>query len=500
MVHHHRRRVVARLRLHGAQDERGAIMIMVAIFMVMMLAFAALVIDLGNARQQRRQMKATADASAVAGVEEIATLGASFTGSSAQWLDVVDEVKAYAQENFGVSADEWGGCTDPDALAYHPDPGNACISADYSSWPTDGSASTVNRLRVHIPERSVKASFGGAVNRDSVTIAATSVAAVTRTKHTITSTSTSTESGGECALCVLGDGLALDGQNGDISVSGGDVIVNSDPPSGSAASLHANGHVRVLNGGRIGGPGGPSKFSGSGFSPSPEVLPRVEDPLAGIPACGTGSTCPTTTRSGSPSTLNPGIYSSISGSHTLNPGIYVLKGNITLNGNDLLRSSSAGGVMIYFACSNYPAPCSDLSGGSGAGARIKATGNGAVLLSPPTEAQCATDPSVCPYVGLTLFADRNNTSTFTFRGNGTNESGGTSGSSGTIYFKSGTLDLRGNGYTLSSMVVVDHVAMDGNPSGVTIYYNQTVNVPLTHTVTTTTSEDAYSYDASGLVQ
>jgi hypothetical protein len=123
-----------------------------------------------------------------------------------------------------------------------------------------------------------------------------------------------------------------------------------------------------------------------------------------------------------------------------------------------------------------------------------------LLLSPPTAAQCTSDAAVCPYVGLTLFADRDNTSTWTFRGNGTNESGGTSGSAGTIYLKSGTLDLRGNGYTLSSMVIVGKVAMDGNPSGVTIAYDQDQNVPLTHTVTTTTTSDAYSYDASGLVQ
>ena len=49
----------------------------------------------------------------------------------------------------------------------------------------------------------------------------------------------------------------------------------------------------------------------------------------------------------------PGIYSEIKNSHTLNPGIYVLKGDITLNGNDLIQGD---GVMLYFACSNYPSP------------------------------------------------------------------------------------------------------------------------------------------------
>jgi hypothetical protein len=487
LVHDICRRVLARLdhRLdHRRDDERGAVLIMVAIFMVMMLGFAALVIDLGNARQQRRQMKAAADAAAVAGVEEIATIGADFSGSPSQWTAIVNEVKAYALENFHVESSQWTGCADANALVYRPDPGNSCISADYASWPTSG-PSIVNRLRVRIPQRSVETAFGAAVGRNNLDINAVSVAAVTRTEQR--SDITTQEAGGPCALCVLGPGLALDGQNGDISVTGGNVVVNSDPPSGSAADLKSNGHIRVLDEhAKIGGPGAPGKFTGTGYSPAPELLPPVEDPLAHVPACGPTSECPLNVVSANTSTLNPGVYNSISGSHTLTPGIYVVKGDITLSGNDLLQGD---GVMIYFACSNYPNPCSDLEEDDRDGARIKATGNGALRL---------TAPATGTYKGLMIFADRDNTAFSTFRGNGTNESGGTSGSSGTIYMKSGTLDLRGNGYSLSSLIVVDQVSMDGNPSGVTIVYDQGSNYEVTHPVTTTTY--TYSYDASGLVQ
>lgn len=489
MVHDVHRRLLARIRDRRA-DERGAILVMVTIFMVMMLAFAALVIDIGNAKQQRRQMKAAADAAAVAGVEEVASIGGSFTGTATQWTKVVDEVKNYARENFDVASAEWSGCTDSGALVYRPDPGNSCISADYSSWPTPGTeTSTVNRLRVRIPQEDVQTAFAAVIDRNGLQINAVSVAAVTRTRSSTHSEHSEEVAGAPCALCVLNNGLALDGQNGDVSVTGGDTIVNSNPSSGYAAQLMSNGHLRELNGGHIGGPGAPGKWSGSGFSPPPTLLGPVDDPLAAVPACGTGSSCPTDVVSNAnPSTLNPGIYSSIKGSHTLNPGIYVLKGDISLSGNDLLKGT---GVMLYFACSNYPNPCSALPAGSRTGAGIKATGNGAVQLSAPTSG---------PYKGLTIFVDRDNTSTLTVRGNGTNEAGGTSGTSGTIYVRNGTLDLRGNGYTLSSLVVVGFLSMNGNPSGVTIYYNQNVNYTVTHTVTTVTSEDAFSYDASGLVQ
>jgi hypothetical protein len=242
----------------------------------------------------------------------------------------------------------------------------------------------------------------------------------------------------------------------------------------------------------IGGPGAPAKWSGAGFSPAPVYKDPVGDPLAAIPQCGVYQTCPWIPRTDNTSVLQPGIYSRIRDSHTLSPGIYVLTGDITLNGNDVLQGD---GVMIYLACSNYPYPCAP----GEEGARIKATGNGALRLTAPTAEQCSTQASVCPYVGLTIFADRNNTGVQTFRGNGTNESGPQSGSSGTIYLKAGTLDLRGNGYTLASMIVTGKFSMNGNPSAVTIAYDLAKNVYVESHHTETSTTTAYSYDANGLV-
>ena len=292
-------------------------------------------------------------------------------------------------------------------------------------------------------------------------------------------------------------GFSLDGQNGDISVTGGDVVVNANPPSGNAAGLNPNGHIKVLGGAGQGGPGAPGKWSGNGYSPPPVYRDAVADPLAAVPACGqTGATCPTNSQSSSGSTLNPGVYSSADQRYALpQPGGVRAQGRHPLSGNAQITGY---GVTLYFPCSNYPSPCSALSASNRDGARIRATGNGAVLLTAPTAAQCTTQPSVCPYVGLTIFADRDNTNTFTFRGNGTNENGSATGSSGTIYIKSGVLDLRGNGYTLSSQIVTGYIAMNGNPSGITVAYDQTKNVPESHSVSTTTTTEAYSYDATGL--
>ena len=132
---------------------------------------------------------------------------------------------------------------------------------------------------MRIPQRSVETAFAAAVGRNSLDINAVSVAAVHANQATITTSPTQEAAGGPCALCVLGPGLALDGQNGDISVTGGNVVVNSDPPSGSAADLKSNGHIRVLDErAKIGGPGAPGKFTGSGYSPAPELAPAGRRP------------------------------------------------------------------------------------------------------------------------------------------------------------------------------------------------------------------------------
>jgi hypothetical protein len=473
---------------------------MLAIMLTMMLGITALVVDLGNARQQRREAQNSADSAALAAGE---TVEAGNGGIN--WDAVVTQVKKYAQVNDGIATSAWTGCTDASALTYRPDStanANNCISADRSTWPPVGSSTvgtTTNRIRVKLPSTSVKTYFGKILGISSLTTGATASTTVAMTVTQITTVQHIV--GGPCALCILGTGYTLDGQNGDVSINGGNVIVNSTYTGGScscAAYLAPNGHMTLqISGGSIGGPAAPGNFSGSGYSPAPTPLGAVTDPLAAVPQCGNGSPgttnfCPTNAGvngTQNKATLSPGIYSTITGSHTLNPGIYVITGGITLNGSDLLQNSStANGVMFYFACSQYPAPCNP--GQSGAG--ITATGNGAMRVTGITQAQCDADSThkLCQYVGMLSFADRNNTATQTWRGNGTNENGQASVISGTIYLRSGLMDLRGNGYQMASQIVTDRFSMNGNPSTVTIAYDLTKNYGESH------DETSFSYSAA----
>lgn len=506
-----RRCRAVRRRCPDGTDESGVVLVFVLIMVAVLLGMLALVVDIGNARQQRRQAQVAADAAALSAAEVIEAYGPGFEGSPGQWTSVLQQVKGYAQQNFGVAASAWTGCDDASALAYTPDTGNSnsCISADFSAWPVPlpgDPIHTVNRVRVRIPQRTIETFFGQVLGADTLTTGAASTAAITRTSNTITNTVETVTPGGPCALCILQDtGKTLDGQNGDVTITGGGVVANSTgtssacsgPNSGCASYLNPNGNVKISTpGNTIGGPGAPSKWGGSGtYNPAPTYKDPISDPLAAVPQCGDGglgdgttttvpSECnPGISRTDNTTVLQPGVYTRIRDSHTLSPGVYVLKGDITLNGNDLLQGD---GVMLYMACSQYPLPCNPGQVGAG----IKTTGNGAMRLTGPTSGT---------FKGLVIFADRNNAATQTFRGNGTNESGPQSGSSGTIYMKTGTLDLRGNGYTLASMIVTGLFSMNGNPSAVTIAYDldKNVYVETHHTATSTTT--AYSYDANGLI-
>ena len=99
------------------------------------------------------------------------------------------------------------------------------------------------------------------------------------------------------------------------------------------------------------------------------------------------------------------------------------------------------------------------------------TGNGAVDLSAP---------SYGTYQGLTVFADRNNTSTIDFGGNGSTRF------VGTTYQLSGNLNLHGNGSdsSLNARMIANTVMLSGNAT-VTDAYTQSANYVVPNHLTLT---------------
>jgi hypothetical protein len=256
---------------------------------------------------------------------------------------------------------------------------------------------------------------------------------------------------GDCVICVLGPvGTTFSSTGaGTVDVKGGDIVINSS--DGKALSLTGGGKVTTDS--DFGIYGGYDATAGA-LTPLPTYHEPVPDPLAALPVPSVaGSPAPKVSISGSADmTLTPGIYSEIvsssSGQITLQPGIYVVTKQIKLSKSPSAGKASlyAHGVMIYFACQNYPTPCAP----GEKGGTLSGSGGTVVDWTPPTSGT---------YKGMSVFFDRENANEFILTG-----SSGTQ-FSGTIYMKSGLLSMTGpSGVTTSmdSMVVVDAIKKTGD--------------------------------------
>lgn len=128
-----------------------------AVGIVVLLGFTALVIDIVVVHHARLRGQATADAAALAAAQDLDDIPMATAAA-----------KEYALRNYGVTESDWTSCVDPDPL---PVATNAnCISIDDAANPT--------HIRVRIPERSVDAIFGVVFGKESFSINADATAEV----------------------------------------------------------------------------------------------------------------------------------------------------------------------------------------------------------------------------------------------------------------------------------------------------------------------------------
>ena len=414
-------------------QESGAIAIVMSISAVMLFVMAALVVDLGHARDVRRQAQNAADASA------LAAGNAMYLAGAADLTAATNAAKLYAAENFGISAGDWSSCSDPSPLGYRP--GNAgCISYDSGTHPTE--------VRVVIPKRTVSTPLGSVVGTSEVNISAKANARILP--------------GLPCVICVLGTGIH-DIQNGNIVVNPGD-----------NRNVHFNGTLDDRNNGGISAVGGSITVEGStsglsgNYNPTPVNAPRIQDPLAHlvIPPAGISTLTVKTNPCGAGSTNGPGKYadfSNVTNACVLQPGLYVITGSTHLSGQTKINAMA--GVTLYFTCGTPTTPTVCASGATG----------GELLMTGQNTALDIAAPTSGPTKGIAILSDRENKGTFDFRGGG---GGATQTESiGTIYAKSGTLNYRGNtqGLSLNSLVVVGDLAFNGNPSSFDARYDEDMN-------------------------
>jgi hypothetical protein len=431
-------RLAARLRTRH-DDERGAVVVLVAAMTVLLFGVAALVADLGQARVVRREAQAASDSSALAAANALYLAGVPTPNIAG----AVQAAKQYAADNFGVTTADWTSCQDPNALPHQPG-GTQCISFDDAVKPS--------KVRVVAPIRSVNLVFGSVFGADDVGISAQAEASL------------KVDAISDCALCVVGSG-PHDLQNGDVKIAGGNVAINGD------VSLKSNGEVKVegqtnddgtIVAGTISISG---TATGTAYTPAPLTQQQpIGDPLAAIPLPTNLSSISPKSNSnpcGPGATHGPGVYGDVTVSDpcVLEPGLYVVTGKWELTGNQDL---SGTGVTLYFPCGTQgsPRPC---SGPSEEGGRLVAHGNGLINLTAPTSG---------PYAGLLVAYDRLNSSPLWLTGNGTSRY------VGTIYGYSAKMRYDGNGCTNTneSLIVVGALEFNGNNSCLQSTYTKSVNV------------------------
>jgi Flp pilus assembly protein TadG len=418
------------------RDESGVVAILVAVLALVLFGMAAIVVDLGRVRTVRMEMQSVADASALAGANAL------YVNGSVDLNRASTAVKRYAQDNYGIAFSAWDTttCTDANALAIKAT-GTTCISFDSITAPTE--------VRVLVPQQNVSTPIGTLFGTSNVAVNAQAYAKITP------------GSSGSCGLCVLGLGNH-DVQNGNITVTNGSVGMNG------TVSAQNNGGISVTGGGTLAVQGGQSGNKGT-FSPAITTGLTQSDPLANmsmptLPAgfANKANVNPCTSAGG------PGWYSSFSAasSCTLSPGLYVISGSTKLAGqHDILGT----GVTLYFVCGTYPTPVACTSANQWD--FDMNSQNTFLNITAPTTANAVN--GAIP--GLAIVADRSWAGTFSFQGGG---GGGTT--TGAMYLKKGTLSYGGNtqALALNSLVIVDDVAMNGNPAFFGVNYVADQNVKL----------------------
>ncbi|GAA2116162.1 pilus assembly protein TadG-related protein [Nocardioides bigeumensis] len=425
--------VLTRLaRRRAAEDERGAVAILVAVLAVSLFLIAALVVDLGLARDNRRQSQNAADASALAAGNVLYLTGGACSTAPC-FTQAIDAAKSYAEVNYGVATSAWSACTDASKLSYVPTGQSPCISFDSATAP--------KHVRVKIPDRSIDTTFGTFAGVENISIGAAARASL--------------QTGGvlPCGLCVIGPG-PHDLQNGDTTVTGAGAHFNGSVSVGPNGLVSTGGNTVQ---GTVNRPGNftPAAITGS---------PQIPDPLAelALPPSMVGLSAQTANTSATPCVLQPGIYVGFqirAKTCTMNPGLYVFRsGTLDLASNPSTRLQGTG-VTLYFTCSTGTTVRACNANESGA--TMDFSGNGSLALTGPTSGELK---------GLSIVYDRNNTSGLRLTGNGV------TGTSGTIYMANGLLDIRGNGCsTAYSAVIVKSLAYSGTNSCLNVNYNSGQN-------------------------
>jgi Putative Flp pilus-assembly TadE/G-like len=408
------------LRGRGA-SERGSVAITVTLSLTLLLGFAALVVDIGLNWATRTSAQSAADSAALAGASTLLEDGGAAAVLTVETLlntNVTNLIDPVADAGWATDGNEANGeivcwlLTDP-----RPGPGAGCPDL-------------ANALQVITPPIQVNYAFAPVLGQQTNSIKATAAAGA------------GPAAPNNCALCLLEptetSALQVLGAGG-VEVNGGGIVVNST----DLAAVVALSTAGDVNAEQIRVVGGVDLARLDQLVPPAETGgPPVPDPLAhllapSLPVPPGPNPAPVITGD---TTLSPGVYPGIDvpagATLTLGEGVYVITEFPGFRVRDGGRVISTGdGAMIYLACEDYPEPC------DGGGARFRVDATGLFEVDPPADGD---------YAGVSVFADRGNTTSMQVLGDVSLD--------GAVYLASAQLRVAPTAeLQVNSLVVVDRL-------------------------------------------
>jgi hypothetical protein len=412
----------------GRKSRRGAIVVLVAVSLAVILGFVAIAIDGGGLLEQRRRAQATADAAALAAAEDLFRNYPQNRG-----YDLDGTAEAYAYNIAAANGFANDGTRTVVSVRISPEA--------YAGGPNKGKTLPRGYAEVTVQHNQPRY-FAAILGSGDVPVHARAVARGNWEPayvgiHVL-------DLYRSAAMKATGESV--------VTVNGASVIVNSnaaDAASSTGGTVTAS-PFNITGGSNVSGNKG--GFYGDinyGTPPEPDPLRHIPEPNRNDYA--EQSQGPIHFSNGD-RTLRPGIYNggiSVSGKGnlTLEPGIYYMDGGgFAFSGQGNLV---AEGVMIF----NMPKKSSDV---------VDISGLGNIIMSPPTEGV---------YTGLTLFQTRGSTNTMSVAGNGFMDI------AGTFYNANGTLVVGGNGSgNIGSQYISRFLEIIGN-GNLLIDYDPTQAIP-----------------------
>jgi Flp pilus assembly protein TadG len=428
------------LRMAGSRNDRGQVLVVVALAATALILVASLVVDGGFAWARHREAQSAADFAALAATRVVSLAS---TNAAIRNADVYQAIVTTAAANNGATVPGLGTAEG----AVYVDRNGASIAIavtnDSGAVPPSARGVRVQARRVYQPV--LLGVLGGATWNPTAAATARALPSAAAT----------------CVFCVIGSPsgphfYASSGQTL-LSVSGGPIASNP------LLELQANPTISSIS--VNGSPSGVAVYhhnpglvcNNCVVSPAvTNMTTLVPDPLLGIPnpvATGTNHGSFSAPGPGTTKAAQPGIYQTmtVGANATVNlaPGTYYFTGDLTIESNGTV--SGTGVTLVFMGQAN-----------------VHTQSNGALAIAaPPPTSTTATFP------GLAIYFARGNGGTLQL------QSSSTQVITGTIYAPNAFLDTQtGTGMqTANSLVVIGTVNMQSS-SKVQVNYTGDQNVQL----------------------